>query len=135
MHRPRYCTVILLQLLLTGSLALAADWPQFRGPQRNGQSEETGLMKKWAEAGPKELWTADGLGEGWSSAAIANGSIYITGMENKMLSVDESISSKEKLVHELKIKIDNLSEEKLRLNKKHEYIDEQVKNFSYETHV
>ena len=83
MHTARYWHVIMSCLLFTGSVTLAADWPQFRGPQRNGQSEETGLMKQWPEAGPRELWTADGLGEGWSSAAISNGSIYITGMESK----------------------------------------------------
>src|SRR6516225_2947306 len=26
---------------------VAADWPQWRGPERNGISQETGLLKEW----------------------------------------------------------------------------------------
>jgi len=61
-------------------LVHAADWPQFRGPDRNGQSPETGLLASWPEAGLSPLWTADGLGEGYSSAVITGGRIYVTGM-------------------------------------------------------
>jgi len=66
-------------VLITGSSLLAVDWPQFRGPTRDGQSPETGLMKKWPAGGPKELWSADGLGKGYASVAVANGTIYTTG--------------------------------------------------------
>lgn len=83
MQRQDYAYLIIVASLLVGHTALAADWPQFRGLQRDGQSEETGLLKCWPEGGPKQLWVADGLGEGWSSASISDGSIYITGMEKK----------------------------------------------------
>ena len=55
------------------------DWPQWRGPQRNGITEETGLLTRWPETGPKLLWQKSGLGEGWSSAIVAAGRLIITG--------------------------------------------------------
>lgn len=57
----------------------AADWPQFRGPTRDGQSPETGLLKQWPEEGPRLLHTIGGIGEGYSSPSIAGEKIYITG--------------------------------------------------------
>lgn len=72
----------LLSLLFCCTIAVAADWPQFRGPQRDGKSTETGLLKQWPEGGPTLLWEVDGLGAGYSSAAIAQGVVYITGQTN-----------------------------------------------------
>jgi len=61
--------------------AIGADWIQFRGPNRDGKSAETGLLKSWPAGGPKKLWTAKvNLGEGFSSVSIAKGVIYTTGM-------------------------------------------------------
>jgi outer membrane protein assembly factor BamB len=54
-------------------------WPQFHGPNRDNISTETGLLKKWPVNGPTLLWTARGLGQGYSSIAIANGMIYTAG--------------------------------------------------------
>jgi len=62
------------------SAAGAADWPQFRGPNRDGTSPETGLLKQWPAGGPKELWSYQKLGEGFSSIAIADGVVYVCGM-------------------------------------------------------
>lgn len=60
------------------------DWPQWQGPKRDNISTETGLLKQWPEGGPAMLWSADGLGHGYSSPAIADGKIYITGaVENQ----------------------------------------------------
>ena len=55
------------------------DWPQWQGLERNGLSKETGLLKEWPEEGPKLLWSAEGIGSGFSSLSIANGVLYITG--------------------------------------------------------
>lgn len=66
--------------ILGVSLAHAADWPQFRGPDRNGQSPETGLLAAWPAEGLTPVWSIEGLGEGFSSAVIAKGRIYVTGM-------------------------------------------------------
>ena len=47
--------------------AMAGDWPRFRGPNNNGISTETGLLKEWPEDGPKLLWMIEGLGIGFST--------------------------------------------------------------------
>ena len=67
--------------IVIGSLtgAQAADWPEFGGPNRNAISSETGLLKEWPEGGPQLLWSAEGIGAGFSSAVIANGTVYVTG--------------------------------------------------------
>jgi len=54
-------------------------WPRFHGPKGDNLSPETGLLKKWPEGGPKLLWTAKGLGHGFSSVTLANGLIYTSG--------------------------------------------------------
>jgi outer membrane protein assembly factor BamB len=59
--------------------AQALDWPQFHGPNRDNISRETGLLKAWPEGGPKLLWTAKGLGEGYSSVSTAHGMVYTAG--------------------------------------------------------
>jgi outer membrane protein assembly factor BamB len=67
-------------LLLSAILAVsAADWPQWRGPNRDGKSPETGLLKSWPSEGPRLVWRATGLGEGYSSIAVAGGRIYTQG--------------------------------------------------------
>lgn len=55
------------------------DWPQWRGPRRDGISTETGLLKKWPADGPPVLWKAGDLGRGWSSPIIVGDALYITG--------------------------------------------------------
>jgi len=54
-------------------------WPQWRGPNRDGKSADTGLLKQWPAGGPKKLWQVDILGKGFSTVAVANGLVYITG--------------------------------------------------------
>ncbi len=76
----RLSMFLLTILLAVATTSLADDWPQFRGPNRDGKSTETGLLKKWPQSGPKLLWSVDGLGIGFSSAAIADGLVYTTGM-------------------------------------------------------
>lgn len=57
----------------------ADDWPQWRGPERNGRSRETGLMKEWAKEGPKLLWKIADAGSGYSTPAVAGEWIYVLG--------------------------------------------------------
>ena len=57
----------------------AVDWPQWRGPNRDGICTETGLLKSWPEDGPKLLWEVAGLGRGYSSLAIVDGRFYTMG--------------------------------------------------------
>ena len=68
-------------VVLTGS-GLAADWPQWFGPNRDGVSPETGLLKDWPDSGPAVLWRTP-LGEGFSSIAIARGAAYTMFAEGK----------------------------------------------------
>ena len=71
---------ILSIVLILTSIAYSAEqdsfWPQFHGPNRDNLSTEKGLLKKWPENGPTRLWTARGLGHGYSSISIADGMIY-----------------------------------------------------------
>ena len=54
-------------------------WPQWRGPRRDGISDEKGLLDEWPADGPKLLWSADHLGKGWSSPIVVDQRLYITG--------------------------------------------------------
>ncbi|RQW04080.1 alcohol dehydrogenase, partial [candidate division KSB1 bacterium] len=74
-------------LFFSSSLLFAADWPQFRGPNRNGISPETGLLKSWPEGGPAKIWSISGIGTGWGSAAIVDNAIYIAGDIDKVETV------------------------------------------------
>ena len=59
--------------------AYAGDWPQFRGPQRDGVSRETNLLKSWPEGGPKRLWLSTNLGAGYSGPAVVGEKLFIMG--------------------------------------------------------
>ena len=66
--------------LFTASI-WAADWPQWRGPNRDGKSADTGLLKEWPKEGPPLAWKIKGLGGGYSGPSIAAGRIF--GMSNR----------------------------------------------------
>jgi outer membrane protein assembly factor BamB len=67
-------------LVLCSTLSLgAADWPQWRGPNRDGKSADTGLLKQWPADGPKLLWTARGLGQGYGSISGKGDRLYAIG--------------------------------------------------------
>jgi outer membrane protein assembly factor BamB len=51
------------------------EWHQWRGPNRDGISHETGLITSWPEAGPREVWRIS-LGDGFSGISISNGRAY-----------------------------------------------------------
>jgi len=80
MNAVKTAVLLCVGILLFGDVCLADDWPQFRGPNRDGKSAETGLLKKWPQGGPKQVWSVKGLGIGFSSVAISNGFLYTTGM-------------------------------------------------------
>ena len=62
---------VLAALLVTAHAARCAEWPCFHGALRDNQSTETGLLGTWPEGGPPLLWTAAGLGVGYSSVAVS----------------------------------------------------------------
>ena len=57
----------------------AADWPQWQGPDRTRISKETGLLKEWPAGGPKVIWTANDLGSGYGSMAVAGDRVFLQG--------------------------------------------------------
>src|SRR5437870_11086632 len=77
------CLVVLLSLtpLLGAQSLFAADWPQWRGPQRNGVSQETGLLKEWPKGGPKLHWKVADIGSGYSTPAVVGDRLYLLGNE------------------------------------------------------
>jgi outer membrane protein assembly factor BamB len=57
----------------------AGSWPQFRGPNRDNISTETGLLEEWPADGLKQVWEQKGLGAGYSSVSIAEGKVFTMG--------------------------------------------------------
>jgi outer membrane protein assembly factor BamB len=80
---PKSSSLLLVLITSTAfaSLVLAApgDWPQWRGPDRDDISRETGLLKQWPEGGPKQAWKAIGLGTGYSGVAVVGARIFTMG--------------------------------------------------------
>jgi len=80
------CMRVLLVIVALFSLAYeamaqsAANWPQWRGPNRDGISKETGLLKQWPTDGPPLVWKAMGAGRGYSSFSMSNGRLYTMGL-------------------------------------------------------
>jgi outer membrane protein assembly factor BamB len=60
----------------------ADDWPQWRGPNRDGISKETGLLKTWPKDGPKQVWKNDMVGGGYSTPSIVGDRVYLMGDKN-----------------------------------------------------
>ena len=79
-----------LVALVAGAPLAAADWAQWRGPNRDGISKETGLLKEWPKDGPKLVWQATDLGTGYGAVAVAGDRIYL--IANRGLD-DESVSA------------------------------------------
>ena len=63
--------------------APSTDWPQWRGPERNGVSRETGLLPEWPRSGPAVVWSASQLGTGYGSVAVAGSRVFVQGMKNR----------------------------------------------------
>jgi outer membrane protein assembly factor BamB len=73
--------LFLMVMLGLSAQAPAADWPNWRGPDHNGISTETGWTAQWAADGPKQLWKTS-VGTGFSSITVANGRAYTVGNRN-----------------------------------------------------
>lgn len=76
----------------------AADWPQWRGPNRDGISEETRLLKQWPETGPQLLWQVKELGDGYGAPSVVGGIIYLVvneGLEKESVKALNAADGKE----------------------------------------
>ncbi|MGA2034670.1 MAG: PQQ-binding-like beta-propeller repeat protein [Thermoguttaceae bacterium] len=65
--------------------AAQGEWPCWLGPNHDGKSPDTGLLKEWPSAGPTLLWKVTDLGQGYSSVAVAGGAVYVTGEKDNQL--------------------------------------------------
>jgi outer membrane protein assembly factor BamB len=74
-------TLFALALCFLASAARADDWPQWRGPQRDGTTKETGLLKEWPAGGPPLRWKMADLGSGYSSFSVVGEHLYTLGNE------------------------------------------------------
>src|SRR5262249_9546285 len=95
--KTRFFTIIAALCLcfsarsITGSAGVDAsnlDWPQWRGPERNGISKESGLLKQWPAQGPKLLWQVNDIGDGFSTPAVVGSRIFLMsnrGMDNEFV--------------------------------------------------
>ncbi|MEL6108560.1 MAG: PQQ-binding-like beta-propeller repeat protein [Planctomycetota bacterium] len=58
------------------------DWPQWRGPKRDGHAAPQSLLQEWPAGGPQLAWTAVDLGTGYSSAAVVDDRVYTMGTKD-----------------------------------------------------
>ena len=75
-HTMNYRLSLVFFICFATTTAWSADWPQFRGPNRDDISSETGLLKTWPAGGPKVLWQTP-VAQGYAGAAIKDGLVYI----------------------------------------------------------
>lgn len=71
---------VLVALATGPEMIHADDWPQWRGPNRDGISKEAGWSAAWSATGPKRIWEAQ-LGEGYSAVTVADGRAYTMGFK------------------------------------------------------
>lgn len=77
--------------------ALAGEWPQWRGPNRDDVSKETGLLKSWPANGPKRAWVNEDAGLGYSGFAVVGGKLYTLGLydtDEKVICLDAATGKK-----------------------------------------
>ena len=96
--RSFYLKLLLaITILRAPALVQADDWPQWRGPLRDGISRETGLLQNWPKDGPPLLWTYRNAGVGYSSPAVVGGRLIMSGGRDRSewaIAVD-TVSGKE----------------------------------------
>ena len=85
-----FCTAVGLLLILSINIALASDWPSWRGPNQNGVSSETGLISSWSADGENLIWKADFMGR--STPVVLNGRVYVIGRVGKDITEQERVA-------------------------------------------
>lgn len=80
---PNCRSMITMPLLcaITCSM-MAGDWPQYRGQQRSGIAQESGLLQTWPAEGPRLLWTSSALGVGYAGPAVVGERLYVSGVRD-----------------------------------------------------
>ncbi|MBI1841289.1 MAG: PQQ-like beta-propeller repeat protein [Verrucomicrobia bacterium] len=101
MHPFTLAALLALAFSIEPTLS-AADWPQFRGPDRSDKSSETGLLKFWSSGGPKQVWLIKNAGLGYSGISVVKGRVFTMGARTDSDSQREYlIALDEKDGHEL----------------------------------
>lgn len=80
-------TAPMILLIVTAPGLGESGWPQWRGPNRDGSSEESGLLKQWPEQGPPVAWQVATVGSGYASVAVRDGLAFTQGDVNGIESV------------------------------------------------
>src|SRR5436309_5017036 len=86
--KPRWFLLVPAGAAIVTLIAAAADWPQWRGPLRNGISQESGLLKQWPKDGPAQRWRIDDIGDGYATPSVVGARLYVLGnrgMENEFI--------------------------------------------------
>src|SRR5262245_54911066 len=81
--------------LLAPCVAPASDWPQWRGPNRDGISQETGFRKEWPKDGPALVWRASEIGRGYSTPSVVGDRVYLLGSQGTDDEFVEALSAKD----------------------------------------
>ncbi len=78
-----FSRILLSLFLYTGCLtSVFSQLYEWRGPGRTGIYNESGLLKKWPDGGPKLLWESTGMGDGYSSSTVTDDAVYVTGRKD-----------------------------------------------------
>ena len=84
--KPGYLTLVFavgLATVAAGQSGPGLDWPQWRGPDRSGLSQESGLLKQWPASGPPLVWSISNLGVGYGSISIKGDRIFVQGSNGR----------------------------------------------------
>ena len=76
MARLALSGVLISLPLLLAAATRADDWPQWRGPNRDGVWRENGILESFPADGLKVLWRAK-IGPGFSSPVVADDRVYL----------------------------------------------------------
>lgn len=86
MQITKFCFYVVQPLLMAGLCLFATvgnaaegDWPQWRGPERDGHAAPQKLLQSWPEGGPKLKWQFRNAGQGYSECSVADGRVYTMG--------------------------------------------------------
>ncbi|RPH31520.1 MAG: hypothetical protein EHM93_13175 [Bacteroidales bacterium] len=80
-YQSNYLRIATIVAFLFVHQLLKAQWPQWRGPMRDGFCAESNLLKAWPAEGPRLAWSSDTIGFGYGSAIIQGNIIYATGLK------------------------------------------------------
>lgn len=80
--------------LLAGNRVANHDWPSWRGPNRDGISNEKGLLKSWPAEGPKLRWQVKDIGYGFGAPAVAQDRVFVLSNTDPQTEVVQALDVK-----------------------------------------